>query len=496
MAAIITEKFRTHNAKQFKEDFGESASSTYIFIGRSHSWPVDTSPPVPVNGTSEEMDAFDDMLSMKKVSSGDVSHCLPRYDWTSGTIYDEYAHDYSSTNTSPTGSSTLWGGKFYVLTDDYNVYKCIRTARDSNGAVAASNVKPTGTSATDLIYTSDVDNSNNAYPQGYIWKYMYTVTAADTIKYVTSDFIPVKTLGAVAAVAGTGANGGLGTVATNDSSALWDVENSAVSGAIYHVRVDNGGASYTPGTYTNVPVAGDGSGATCSVVVGSDGAIDSVNMTAGNSPAYGTGYKRASIELAESGQSGLVAGAGAVLTPIISPMNGHGADPVEELGGNHIIVNTRFEFAEGSGDFPTDNDFRRIGLLQDPFAVGTTSVFTSTTANVCSKMTLDNASALEVDDLIASAGTEVAGTAKSRVISVSGNVVTHQPIANAKGQYVAFTAADTVFRGSSSISDVDSVNANFPEVERFTGNLLYVENRGAVTRAADQIEDIKLIIEM
>jgi hypothetical protein len=493
MAAIITEKFRTHNAKQFKEDFGESASSTYIFIGRSHAWPTDTSPPVPVNGTSEEMDSFDDMLSMKKVGSGDVSHCLPRYDWTLNTIYDEYAHDYSTGNTTPNNGSNLWGGKFYVMTDDYNVYKCIRTARNSAGAVVGSNVKPTGTSATSLIYTADVDGSNNAYPQGYIWKYMYTVTAADTIKYVTSDFIPVKTLGAVAAVAGTGSNGTLGSTATDDSSSLWDVENSAVNGAIYHVRVDNGGASYTAGTYTGVPIAGDGTGATCSIVVGSDGAIDSVNLT---TTAYGSGYKRASIELAESGQSGLVAGSGAVLTPIISPMNGHGADPVEELGGNHIIVNSRFEFAEGSGDFPTDNDFRRIGLLQDPFAKGTTSVFTDTTANVCSKMTLANASSLEVDDLIASAGTEVSGTAKSRVISVSGNVVTHQPIANTKGAYVNFTSSDTVFRGSSSISDVSSVDSAFPEVERFSGNLLYVENRGAVTRAADQIEDIKLIIEM
>ena len=35
-----------------------------------------------------------------------------------------------------------------------------------------------------------------------------------------------------------------------------------------------------------------------------------------------------------------------------------------------------------------------------------------------------------------------------------------------------------------------------PEMTRFTGQILYVENRGAVSRAADQIEDIKLIIEM
>lgn len=385
MAAIITEKFRTHNAKQFKEDFGESASSTYIFIGRSHPWTDDTSPPVPVNGTSEEMDAFSDMLSMKKVSTADVSHALTRYDWTTGTTYDEYAHDYSSSNTSPgTSANNLFDSKFFVLTDDYNVYKCIRTGRDSSGSTVASTVKPTGTSATDLVYTSDTGAA-----QGYIWKYMYTVSAADTIKYVTSDFIPVKTLGAKTAVAGTGTNGQLGSSADNDSSSLWDVENSATAGAIYHVRVDNGGSGYTPGTYTAVPIDGDGSGATCSVTVGAGGAITSVAVT---TTAYGSGYNRASIDVASI--SGIGSGSSAVLTPIISPMNGHGADPVEELGGNYIIVNSRFEFNEGSGDFPTDNDFRRIGLLQDPFTAGTTTVATATTLGAYYKMTLSSVSGL------------------------------------------------------------------------------------------------------
>ena len=128
MAAIITEKFRTHNAKQFREDFGETASSTYIFIGRSYPWTDDTSPPTPVNGTGEEMDAFSDMLSLKKVGISDVSHGISRIDWTSGTTYDEYGHDISASNTSTGNSSNnMWDSNFYVLTDEYNVYKCLRT---------------------------------------------------------------------------------------------------------------------------------------------------------------------------------------------------------------------------------------------------------------------------------------------------------------------------------------------------------------------------------
>ena len=191
MAAIITEKFRVHNARQFKEDFGEAASSTYVFIGRSNPWPVDTSPPTPVNGTSEEVDAWSDMTALKKVGSADVSHGLTRYDWTSGVKYDEYAHDISATNTSSATSATsLYASRFYVMTDEYHVYKCLRTGRDASGATVNSTVKPTGTSATALVETSDTGAASG---RGYLWKYMYTVTASDTIKFVTNDFIPVKT---------------------------------------------------------------------------------------------------------------------------------------------------------------------------------------------------------------------------------------------------------------------------------------------------------------
>ena len=485
MAAIITEKFRIHNAKQFKEDFGESASSSYIFIGRSFDWTDENNPPSPANAVGEEIDSYADMIAMKKVSSSDVSHGLTRYDWTSGTSYDEYAHDYSASLTSPaTSSNNLYDSRFFVITDEYNVYKCIRTGRDSSGAVVVSDVKPTGTSATTLVETAD---SNAASGRGYIWKYMYTISASETIKFVTNDFIPVKTIGAQTEVDGTGSGGAIGSAATDDGSAQWDVENSAVDGGIHHVRVTNGGAGYTDGTHTGVSIVGDGSGAVCEVVVAS-GAITHVNVT-----AAGSGYKRASIDV--SGISGIGSGSNGSIKPIISPFYGHGADPVQELGGNFICVNARLEFAEGSGDFPVDNDFRRIGLIQDPFNVGTTTVATSTSLAAYSQMTLSTVTDLDVDDTIMSASVDGSGVAVSKVVSISGNVVSHVPVANSAGGYVDFTTSDTVYWTGNS-GTVNSVNAAFPEVERYSGQIMYVENRGAVTRAADQIEDIKLIIEM
>ena len=111
MAAIITEKFRTHNARQFIEDFSESGQSNYVFIGRSHSWTDDTQPPAPANSQSEEIGAYEDMIALKKVSSTDISHGLVRYNWTTGTKYDEYRDDYSATNTTNiTGVSNFFDG--------------------------------------------------------------------------------------------------------------------------------------------------------------------------------------------------------------------------------------------------------------------------------------------------------------------------------------------------------------------------------------------------
>ena len=63
--------------------------------------------------------------------------------------------------------------------------------RNSSGVVVNSTVKPTGTVSTSLVTDFRYRCSTG---DGYIWKYMYTVSASDTIKFVTNDFIPVKTL--------------------------------------------------------------------------------------------------------------------------------------------------------------------------------------------------------------------------------------------------------------------------------------------------------------
>jgi hypothetical protein len=491
MAAIITEKFRTHNAKQFIEDFSESGQSNYIFIGRSHAWTDDTSPPAPANSQSEEIGAYEDMIALKKVSSTDISHGLVRYDWTSGTKYDEYRDNYSSSNTTNvTGVSNFFDGRGYVITDEFKVYKCLKTGM-SGGSTVASTVKPTSVDTANPQVTGD----------GYMWKFMYSVVASDVIKFVTNDFIPVKSIGAKSAVAGSGTNGGFGSTASDDGSAQWDVENAAVDGAIYHYVVTAAGSGYSngsTGSFTvDVAVEGDGSGAVATLTFAS-GSLSSVAFK--DTSSYGSGYKRASFPTLNSAISGISAGSGATIHPVISPINGHGADPIEELGGNYAIVNSRLEFGEGSGDFPTDNDFRRIGLIKNPVQSSDGTISSASSMTATNQLTVADASSISVDDLLTDAASESATTAKVRVVSKTGNVLKTLPVVNAGGEYVAFANSDEVFRNGAGTKSTDvtgsGVSTSHPEMTRFTGQILYVENRGAVSRAADQIEDIKLIIEM
>ena len=477
MAAIITEKFRLHNAKEFKQSATESGNAMYMFIGRPLSWTDDNNPPTPVDSLNDEYDAYANMVALKKVSSTDVSHAIIRRDWTSGTAYDEYRHNYTSSNTATSGATTLWASTFYVVTSDYNVYKVI-----SNNGGANSTVMPTGTS-TSIITTAD----------GYKWKFMYSISASDVIKFVTSDFVPVKTIGAKAAVDGD--VGGLGTAASDDNSAQWDVENGATDGTIEHARVTTGGSSYGSDGNYNVAISGDGASGQLQVTVSSN-AITAVTVN-----AVGSGYSVASIDNTLLQTATSSSGTGAVFDIIISPKNGHGADPVEELGGNYVIANSRLEYAEGSGDFPTDNDFRQIGLIVNPTDAGGNTLSTATTLSALNRITLNSGATMPVvDDTIANAASIVAGTATGKVVSIdsTNRYIYFLPSVDSIGNFASFSAADTVHVGSTSKGVISSggVSGAYPEVARNSGDIVYLENRGAVARAADQIEDIKLIIEM
>ena len=506
MAAIITEKFRLNNAKQFVEDISQTTPGAYTFIGRGHSWTDDATPPTPVDSPNDEFDAYRNMVALKKISPSDVSHAIVRRDWTTGTTYDEYRHNYSSSNTATSGATTLWDSLYYVVTDDYNVYKCISNGTGVLGGTtaAASTQKPDHTSNSTLTLESD----------GYVWWYMYSIPASDVIKFVTNDFMPIKTLGAKLAVNGGVDNaagdqdGGLGDAAADNGSAQWDVENAAVDGDIKKARIAAAGSGYTASTTTaGIVIRGDGDlTGRCTVITSGSGTVGSVQIT-----TAGTGYSYAYIAnndipgFDNDNQPADGTNASANIEFMISPKHGHGADPIEELGGNYVILNSRLEYAEGSGDFPTDNDFRQIGVVVNPTQVNG-ALMDAATAKAYKTMTFDSASfvAPTVDTFIRNASTETKASAKGVVVSVDSTlrIISFLPYPNEAGNFVAFADNDSIFGAPTAASTASTAHGTIDgapaaeEVLRHSGDIIYLENRGAVSRASDQIEDIKLIVEM
>ena len=105
-----------------------------------------------------------------------------------------------------------------------------------------------------------------------------------------------------------------------------------------------------------------------------------------------------------------------------------------------------------------------------------------------------------VDTIIRNASTEVVGTAVGIVVSVdsTNRVISYLPYPNESGNFVAFANSNTIYSATNTDhGDLNSSSAiTAEEVQRHSGDIIYLENRLAVNRASDQIEDIKLIVEM
>jgi hypothetical protein len=531
MTAIITNNFRFLNAECFKKDFDglDVDQNRYLFIGKITPWTNDTQPPLPLDSVEAEFRAWDDMLALKRITDSTVSNVLPRINWdsTGETVY--VAYDSSDVNifNHPTPAEVSDGitnsytpGNFYVVTDEYNVYKCI----DNNNG-AKSTVKPTGT-GTSIFETLD----------GYKWKFMYQINSTELLKYFTNDWMPVKHLEAddgsfqwtvqQAAISGSidyvnVTSEGSGYVFTNSDTAQTAVGNTITLGGsasgsndVYNLStiyiisgmgvgqvkqiIDYDGASktatvdsvwVTPPDNTSVyevlpsvTITGNGSGAQAKAVVSANKVIK-INMI-----APGSNYSYASLVVQGGG------GSGAVAYPILAPKNGHGSNPVKELGGFFVMLNVKLEYNEGLGDFPITNDYRRLGIVANVLD-SSDNIATLATLRATKKLTV---SALvgtfqPDEEIVAAAPNSPTGIVVEFTDLGGGNAEIHY-YQDATTGFEAFGASLNISGGTSSATaTVDTVAG--PEVKPRSGDIIYIEQRRPIMRAPDQLEDIKLIVE-
>ena len=76
----------------------------------------------------------------------------------------------------------------------------------------------------------------------------------------------------------------------------------------------------------------------------------------------GNNYTYSTVTISPQGG---YAGNNATANAIISPIGGHGLDPVSELGCNHIMLSVELDGNE-NGNVPTNVSFRQVGLVVNP----------------------------------------------------------------------------------------------------------------------------------
>ena len=488
MPAIITNKFRINNAEQFSESFSEASPEVYYLgIGRPQAFATqtrgdlrtenqgtDSAAITPSDSVIEEFNTFDDLLAVKKITTSDISFVIPRRNWTTSTVYDYYRHDYgnrvtgtTSIQTSNSGATTLFDATFYVLTAARNVYKCL----DNNNG-NPSTQEPTGTS-TSILTTSDQ----------YKWKYMYTLTASQQANFLSTDFMAVAT----------------------DAT----VSSAAVDGAISTVKIKSAGTGGTNGTYTSIAIRGDGTGGTVSVTV-SGSVVTAVSIT-----NAGSGYTIAYIRNADIVTAGATGLTGSEIDVIIPPKGGHGFNPIKELGGFFVMLNVSLEGTEtsNSGDFTAENDFRRIVLIRNPFSGGSAASALTLRGTKAVRFAASPApGAFTVDEEINQATTGAVGKvveydSVNRILHYIQTRFNDEGV-DSNGNRTAFSGANVITGQTSGATGTPSAVASETadqitftngykdtELDRHKGDVLYIENRAPITRAADQTENIKLVIE-
>ena len=568
MAAIISEKFRIFNAKQFLESLSEaSPTNMYFFVGRPQKWysyleihnvsgtfqvgetvsdggtysatvqevnpnslllattnttavpasgstitggtssatakwstyrfATEDAPPAPIDNQTEKAAVYDDLIAAKRITSTFARLVAPRYNWSLSTNpkFDMYRPSYSVTpggggavgTQTALGSASLSGSKYYVMNSNYEVFKCLyngQTPANATGVNAVYEPKTTP-SAGQGTYANGIFTESAT---GYIWKYMYTLGTADVIAFLSSDFLPMGTYAGPA----------------------------VVDGAVHIAVVKDGGANMPTSATLYVGVDGDGAGAKVKITTNGSGVITAATME-----AVGSGYTYGNVRLvngnvytdaALSTTATVAANATGAIEVIMSPEGGHGADLASEFFAKRVMTNVRLTYAEGSGDFPVDNDFRRIGIIQDPYNYGTTTVASASTLRGTAALKLTGSGDYTIDEEITQ--TVSGGTAKGRVVSwdatngilkyfQSPDLHTHN------GKVLAFDHATNNVTGATSstarpidgnqdtaLADISFTDGKAtPEIAPNSGDIVYIENRRQITRAADQIEDIKLVIE-
>ena len=538
MPAVVTDQFRITNASNFVDSVLDSNNSYYVFLGlpnpavvgfgRTTDWNSSSGTPNPIDNLQYLTHYRDTSLFGKKITSSNIRRVVKKHTWAVNTRYDMYRHDYEALNNPAPKSQTgsLYKTNFYVLTSEFKVYICLDNG--SSGAPGSSNAKG-NVSLDEPTFTDLEPSSAGTQNDGYIWKYLFTVSPSDVIKFDSTEYI----------------------VLPNDWSTTTDAQIQAVREAgdadinfnqLKKVYIKNAGSGYTNGIYS-CDILGDGTGGQATVTV-SGQSITEVIVTAG-----GSGYTFGMVDLSSIGFS--ASGERANLIPIIPPSKGHGFDIYTELGADKVLVYSRFD--DSTKDFPTDTHFGQVGIIKNPSQFNAAAgILTTSQFSSLSSIKLSSAIGQPSDGYSSLIGVGITQTRtdggvargiiasydqdtfvlkyiQDRSLNLRKSVLNEetsgldtidyanvdqrakvlsfesssQPI-NGTGTNVLFNVSiDSSFTGITTTIGNRQINLGVdftnglanPEINKKTGDVIYIDNRKEVERNSRQKEDVKIILE-
>lgn len=521
MSAIVTDNFRILNASNFVDSVDDSSNSYYVFVGlsnpttsgfgRDSDW--NTTQPNPTDNVDYLNHYESTILFGKRITGANIRRVIRKIDWISGTQYEMYRPDYSISNPSPTtGAMRLYDANYYVLNSEYKVYICI-----DNGS---SGIKTTGNSSE--VEPTFTDLEPTRLSDGYTWKYLYTVSPSDIIKFDSSEYITLPN-----------------NWETSTDSQIVAVRENGDSNInqnqIKKVYIQNQGQGYPAGTKT-CNLVGDGSGGTVSVTVNSSTKISDITVTSG-----GKNYTYALVDLGTNSSN--TPSVYAQLIPIIPPSKGHGYDIYEELGADKVLLYARFD--DSTKDFPVDAKFAQVGILKNPTLYDATGVSTTLytqnefsalsgialtsltggTPAVGNKIQQIRSDGKKSVAYVASYDSETkilkyyrdrslyfsggGGTNYTDFVGVSTFFDTNGIVEfNSSTQITSDSgwsaSVDTTITNTSTITvgnKIINLGATFtngfslPEINNKSGDIIYISNRKTVERNLRQKEDVKIILE-
>ena len=520
MAAIITDQLRILNAKNFVAGVASTANSYYSFVGLPNptdydsDW--DTTPPAPIDNFNQEDNYWDTMVAVKKINKADVRQVVRKNTWTSGITYDMYRNNISATDVSqPSGAVTLYDANYYILNSDYRVYICLQNGTSPDN--------PSGRPSLDEPTFTDLEpRAAGTSGDGYIWKFLYTISPSDIVKFDSTNYLPVPQ-----------------DWSTNTTDAAVR-NNASSSGQLKIVTItDRGvGVGTANKVYTQIPIKGDGSGGEATVTTNNDAKVSNVTVSNG-----GSDYTFGTLDLAAKGIEGTT---NPSFNVIIPPQGGHGADIYRELGAYNVLLYSRIENDTDNPDFVTGNQIARVGVIESPKAEGSTSNLAADKASAVYALKLAGAGysgvTYNADDQITQT-IGIGSTAFGRVVSYDQNTgvlkywqdkfhcgfntdgtkntdptygFTMERFTADTGSGGSFNiiggsatlAIQTTF-GSSANPGINTVinsrtynlgqsfikGFSQQEVKKYSGNIIYLDNRTSITRSTNQKEDIKLILQ-